>query len=110
MFLTGEEHTALHKTVVGALVSYQWLARAANDAGWLTWSVVNKHHVWKHVSDQAQYLNPRMVWCYMAKEQSPATPAEVTSVTKSRPELCIYTYIYIYIYILYAMSYICHIS
>ncbi len=71
MFLTDAEHSALHKAVIDTLVSYQWLARFANDAGRLVWSVVNKHHFYKHLSDQAKYMNPRMVWCYMAEDPAP---------------------------------------
>ena len=37
---------SLVKAVKGALLSYQWLARNANDLGRLQWSIVNKMHSW----------------------------------------------------------------
>ena len=54
--------------VKGALVSYQFLARSANDDGRLQWSIVNKFHFWKHLADQAIFCNPRFVWTYMAED------------------------------------------
>ena len=68
MFLSDEEHKLLTDAVRGALVCYQWLARAANDDGRMLWSVVNKHHFWWHLAAQAKFLNPTMVWTYMPED------------------------------------------
>ena len=68
MFLTASQYTQLWDCAVGALLSYQWLARAANDEGRLSWSVVNKHHFWIHLCRQAEFLNPRVTWTYMPED------------------------------------------
>ncbi len=66
--LTASEYDRTMSAVKGALTAYQYLARSANDAGRLQWSVVNKFHWWKHLADQSQFLNPVWVWCYMGED------------------------------------------
>jgi hypothetical protein len=68
MFLTTPEFQELERATKGSLTAYQWLARAANDEGRMTWSIVNKFHFWKHLCDQSEYLNPIHVWCYMGED------------------------------------------
>ena len=68
MFLDRAAVENLRSAIEGALVSYQWLARSANDEGRLQWSIVNKFHFWYHVGEQACFINPRYVWTYMAED------------------------------------------
>jgi hypothetical protein len=46
------------------LVSYQGLAAWAASEGFLLYQSVPKFHYTYHMGDQAQFLNPRAVWCY----------------------------------------------
>ncbi len=44
------------------------LAKEANDRGKMIWSLVNKHHFFYHVGQQAAFGNPTFVWCYMSED------------------------------------------
>jgi hypothetical protein len=50
--------------VDSALAHYSWLARDALRHGKFRYSIVQKHHLWAHMSRQSEFLAPRACWCY----------------------------------------------
>jgi hypothetical protein len=63
-FLTAEEHTRSTAAAQAALYTYMQLSFLAAEAGQFRYNVVNKHHFLGHIATSAQYLNPRLTWCY----------------------------------------------
>lgn len=56
------------KTCENYLVLYSALAAHYNSAGLKLFNVVPKHHILWHVCFIAQYLNPRLSWCYSGED------------------------------------------
>ena len=68
MYLTQSEHTKLMDSVERCLVFYGSLASQSAEQKKFKWSTVNKHHFMFHLGQQAKYVNPRWLWCYMAED------------------------------------------
>eukprot|EP00959_Pyramimonas_sp_CCMP1952_P066971 1398369-Pyramimonas_sp.AAC.1 len=56
------------ESVERCLVFYGSLASHASEQKKYKWSTVNKHHFMYHLGEAAKYMNPKMLYCYMAED------------------------------------------
>ncbi|CAE7266703.1 unnamed protein product [Symbiodinium sp. CCMP2592] len=57
-------HRQLERCIAALLSHYGWLAKNAMQLGVMQYSIVQKHHLLAHYSDQCWSMSPRCCWAY----------------------------------------------
>lgn len=85
MFLPVFEYRIFQRTATCFLLSYSWLATESHRQNKKMWSLVPKFHYFAHLVEQAQFCNPRFVWCYGSEDFVGRASCLAQSCTRGSP-------------------------